>query len=1670
MDHRLRIFKSALVFLFIVGVLFAALALLPVMAQTPGAGSAPPVPFLLWDDSVHILDTSATGYVVDNSDSTPYFQKSQPPLSTDWTLVSAGAGVNGDYFYAEAEEDDTAEDWAEWHPDLQAGWYEVWVHYVAHPNRSTDVEYWVDDYPGANLVRYVVNQQLLADGSPAAGEQESGWVRLGSHRFYGSPYVDKVRLTDQTSLLGTPDPRYVIADAVKFAPQEVWVDDDYYDGGINDGYAWGLNAFSTIQEGIAAVASNGTVWVKGNNITPYYVGPITITKGITLTNWGTASPIISVTTGTAIQVLADNVTVKGFTVRSHAAARGIANYDESTPAWIPVSSYRILNNMVRSFQQGVEFYQARGEISSNTIYSNTQQGIRIQQSPPSDPGGTTVMSNVLYGNGTDGGSDTDIEVWDSYTGTLVISNTITGGGGATEACILVRNQAGSLDVIANTVSGCTEGVLILHDAPANVIKVNMYRNVITGGTRGVRVRRTPAGTINIREILIGGSIANSNRIFGNSDYELELVGNTPNFTATYNYWGVCNWRAIEDEIRHDYDNTTLGKVVYEPALCVPVNLTVQARPTSISGDGISTATITATVTDVKGDPALPGTMIGITTTLGSVPYGYVEENDPAVVRTPGWLMGWPDVHASAGLYASAGLGECMTWGFTGTAVSLVYLRHATGGLADVYVDDLSNVLKTVDMSNSLGGLVEWLVEEVITNALSAAGQHTIMVCTNPGSPGPIWVDALRSGGTVLADGRIVTNLTSVPISDTATVWASVYTGRIITDATPSNIYQVLTDTVDVAFQGTDVYISKTASHPEVSPGNNITYTIAYGNSGPAIAKGVVITDALPLDFSYISYRATPTLPPPTVTGGITCVWSIGDLAADATGFITVVARPDPTASWPSTPDPRTNVAQISSLIYDGAPANNSQPVIVNVVPNPAATITVTAVPGSIWADGSSTSTITADVRDKYNHPILDGTPITFTTSLAGTTFQPGGEQTYVGTTTSGLAVTTLQAGTVAGHDTITVKVGTLQGTGVVDLLALEPYTVTISANPWAIPASHGTEFSTLSVTVTDQYRNLVSGAAVTLTTDAGSLVVPGVVTGTEIIITTTNGVATARLMSTESLMTATVTAAITTTGRPTATAQVYFMAALPYTITLDYYPTVLPVCGGEAVVTATIQDEFANLVEDGTAVYFDVVPGAAGEMRYRSRLTVNGVVTSVVLTKGYNLLPPSLEVVVSAGRISRRFPIDLVAGPPAEISFSMSPPAVPACGGIAEVEALVTDCAGNRVKNGTVITFSVGPLADSVVPDVTTTSNGLAYTIVRAGSAAGSTVLTATVGSIVRTFVVVIDPGPADVIYMDISPATIANCGGGSAVVTATLRDACGNLVKDGTPVVFGRAYGYVGLSVYSGFTHNGVLTTTAIADQGKPIAPGDWPLGLEQVYAYSGSALQAFQNLWIRPGEPSQIEVSIDPEEIPILGDVNGYDIIVVADTMDCSDTPVEDGTLVTLRTTKGYFRESGQFWVEQMALDGLVTGTLTSREIAGDVFITATAGSAVGTAEAYFLPGDPAYVDVWAVPPAILADGRSRTTVWVRIRDGFNNLVGSGITVTFTAARGQFLGDGNSCTAYTTIDGLASCVLVADTTPGTVIVIAETYNGVSGWFDLTFVQPHYIYVPLVRKYWAAW
>lgn len=80
----------------------------------------------------------------------------------------------------------------------------------------------------------------------------------------------------------------------------------------------------------------------------------------------------------------------------------------------------------------------------------------------------------------------------------------------------------------------------------------------------------------------------------------------------------------------------------------------------------------------------------------------------------------------------------------------------------------------------------------------------------------------------------------------------------------------------------------------VEPGNTLVYTIAYNNTGTAVATEVVITDTLPTSVSYESASPTPTTFDSATN---TLVWdNLGGLDVGATGMIVVTATVDSSAS------------------------------------------------------------------------------------------------------------------------------------------------------------------------------------------------------------------------------------------------------------------------------------------------------------------------------------------------------------------------------------------------------------------------------------------------------------------------------------------------------------------------------------------------------------------------------------------------------------------------------------------------------------------------------------------------------------------------------------------------------------------------------------------------------
>jgi uncharacterized repeat protein (TIGR01451 family) len=114
----------------------------------------------------------------------------------------------------------------------------------------------------------------------------------------------------------------------------------------------------------------------------------------------------------------------------------------------------------------------------------------------------------------------------------------------------------------------------------------------------------------------------------------------------------------------------------------------------------------------------------------------------------------------------------------------------------------------------------------------------------------------------------------------------------------------------------DLVITKTAMVTEVVPGDRVTYTLEYANTGLAAADHVTITDMLPLE--HLTDIAYTSWPPLGATSGITYVWTLPRLSYGQRGVITITAESLATATL-------YNTAHITGLNSIGGPTPDRDP-------------------------------------------------------------------------------------------------------------------------------------------------------------------------------------------------------------------------------------------------------------------------------------------------------------------------------------------------------------------------------------------------------------------------------------------------------------------------------------------------------------------------------------------------------------------------------------------------------------------------------------------------------------------------------------------------------------------------------------------------------------------------
>jgi uncharacterized repeat protein (TIGR01451 family) len=208
--------------------------------------------------------------------------------------------------------------------------------------------------------------------------------------------------------------------------------------------------------------------------------------------------------------------------------------------------------------------------------------------------------------------------------------------------------------------------------------------------------------------------------------------------------------------------------------------------------------------------------------------------------------------------------------------------------------------------------------------------------TDPLPAGGVLVSATPSAGTCAnAAGTLVCDLGSLASGAAATIQLRVTlaeagdTRNVVQvttstpDSKPSNNQSATSSTTEQA----DVALTKTTRSRRPLIGQTVTYTITARNAGPALARGVVITDPIPASLKYVSAKASSGSC--TVTQSA-LVCNVGDIAPGRSATVTlraVVRRVGDSGNaasavsrYPDDPDAANNLAR---AVVEAPPARLS---------------------------------------------------------------------------------------------------------------------------------------------------------------------------------------------------------------------------------------------------------------------------------------------------------------------------------------------------------------------------------------------------------------------------------------------------------------------------------------------------------------------------------------------------------------------------------------------------------------------------------------------------------------------------------------------------------------------------------------------------------------------------
>ena len=860
-----------------------------------------------------------------------------------------------------------------------------------------------------------------------------------------------------------------------------------------------------------------------------------------------------------------------------------------------------------------------------------------------------------------------------------------------------------------------------------------------------------------------------------------------------------------------------------------------------------------------------------------------------------------------------------------------------------------------------------------------------------------------SPNSITADSQSISSITSDPIVD---IYGNVLIGSLFTvsssmgsviavdtDGSSLNGIQVLSDGSGIiSFELRSVNTVGTASVTAQSEANAVSDTVNI-DFVPASPSGSIIltpdTNEVQADgTSVINFESS------VIYDSFGNVVSSGELfSITATRGTVIPAQASADASGKIQFTLRSsNEAGSSQVTVTSVSGDASGSYEVNFIPGlPAGTITLTADPDRIIANGTNSSFITS-------LPITDGTNIVadsqlFTVSAdRGTVVaidEDAGTAGIQVSSKNGVISFVFNPTTYKGFVTLSAQSaqGSASGSVQIELIgAGSPYgPLTLNAVPEQMLADGVSESTFTTDQMTDRYGNVVdAGAMFRVTAAAGTINDTGL-SQTD-IASGENGILTFTLKSSTAAQNTQVTVQSLTSTSSGSKIVTFYPGSPAGSIVLQAIPSTLTAkSGSQSLIKVAnsnpITDVNGNVVSDGTLVTVSTDLGklinGGLEVDQMQASTVDGKFSvNLKATNG----PGTATITASSSAASGSAAVDFVPDYPAG-TITLTPVSDPitADGTSTSIinSSVILDQYGTQVEQGSLITVSAdhGSIlntdADSApgiqvevdsagrIQITLQSSTDIETAAISANSLAGSASGSTTVNFI---------PGdPAGIISLNGVPSTlIAKSSQTSTITSLSITDAHNNLIGEGLYITVSVSSGSITTADADGNSGNGiqVLTDSQSKITFEVTADASSALGTSQVTAQSQTGSASTQT----PLELNYVAdvpdgtVTLTPSPAQITADGSSVSTIQSSVVTDQYGNQVEQGTFFTITTSWGELTNSDADPVNYPGLqvevnaNGRIELILQSHIKVGTASVTVSSveGSCTGSASVEGVAGD--------------------------------------------------------------------------------------------------------------------